>query len=770
LAETLNDVLNGYSLPTLTTLAGLNNLAVKDGKAKSVYVYLLAEFFGNRGHIQKVYRELQPVEREVVDTLMHQKGYASAIAIERRLSSNKLIESLAKKRPYTAYNQPDFNKTVPQRFEDVMARLLVKGLVFGVRQLNSYNQPALMDFNQVQEYFIPDAIRSNLPETSSLPSWVPKKIPTPVLIKESSARSFQRDLYFYWSFLRSNPVQLTARGLIPKRNLTSLNETLLFREVIGPGQGENDFPRLVFLRSMLSDLKLIKIDDSVLRISSDSSFFIKTPLERMKTCFEVYKTSQSVDELAWCPNISIGVNAVQAYPTPPLIVDARKIALTAVKPATGWASIDHLLEHMQDVDYEFLFKRVYRGDEFNPYPSYGYPSHPYTPYTNPLGWNFNNLSNNSDGWDQVEGRFIRYILGRSLYWMGLVNLGFSKLEDDLPDFFCLSSMGAWLLSDKQPPEIVSAGGRVILQPNFRITAFDPVSDEILLNLESFCERVSTDRAIEFHLTRASVYAGQQQNWDAKRILVYLSEITGLPVPDNIARTLREWQSLHERVTIYPRVSLLHVAEPEDLEKLSEDPTLKVFLKERPVPDLVILVGRATISKLVNALVKQAWLPILLQAGKKITPGVVEIYPDGQLRFTVPTPDFYLHGHLRRFADSDGQGGYRLSMASIQRAVRNGIQAPEILSEIQKVIIGEIPTVLAQRILAWSGHYGEASLEEVILFQVQNEGILKELFDDPELGRLLHPLEQQSVNYTARVHPKDLPRLRQLLEERGIKSK
>ena len=95
-------------------------------------------------------------------------------------------------------------------------------------------------------------------------------------------------------------------------------------------------------------------------------------------------------------------------------------------------------------------------------------------------------------------------------------------------------------------------------------------------------------------------------------------------------------------------------------------------------------------------------------------------------------------------------------------------APAILAELKQLADREVSVVLEKRILAWSGHYGDAELEETVLVHLRNEDTLHELLEDPELGPLLRPLDDGRTRSTARVRPKDLDRLRMLLEERGIK--
>ena len=309
---------------------------------------------------------------------------------------------------------------------------------------------------------------------------------------------------------------------------------------------------------------------------------------------------------------------------------------------------------------------------------------------------------------------------------------------------------------------------MILQPNFQVTAFDPVSDEVLLNLERFAERVSSDRAVELRLTQSSVYNAQLQGWDIDRIERYLEEITGLPVPENVQRTLEDWQTQHERITIYPEVTLLHAALPGDLDDLEQDQGLKEWITMRPDPSVAVISGQLPNSDFVSALVAKEWLPLISTGDYMEFPRVVEVFQDGLLRFELAEPDFYLQGHLRRFADPVGGYDYRITPASVQRAVLNGMTAPDIIAALAQVAKKDIPPDLENHILAWSGHFGEAAIEEVVLLKMQNDSILSELFADPEIGPLLKPISKAADQAAAIVNPGDLSRLRQLLDEKGIR--
>ena len=242
MVETLNEVLSAYKVATLATMVSFNGLSPSYQKGKDAYLQALVELFSSRQHIQQVYEILLPVEREAVDALIRRSGQMSTYALFHHLGKLRLIDTSGEVKPAFHSGQPDLHQRNPRRLEEIMARLQAYGLVFAVPGRNGYGQEISLDFNLVQEYFIPDDIRDHLPKPAPVSPWRPPGVPAPERIAEGSARTFQRDLYFYWSFVRANPLQLTAKGLVLKRHLTALNETLLLRETIGTGQVENDFP------------------------------------------------------------------------------------------------------------------------------------------------------------------------------------------------------------------------------------------------------------------------------------------------------------------------------------------------------------------------------------------------------------------------------------------------------------------------------------------------------------------------------------------------
>ena len=96
---------------------------------------------------------------------------------------------------------------------------------------------------------VPEAVRRH--SACRAARWPVPKASAPVAATPAlagSARTFQRDLYLYWSYVRDNGVRLTQKDEVQKTDLKKLNATLLVRETLGKGEGELDHLRLRFLR------------------------------------------------------------------------------------------------------------------------------------------------------------------------------------------------------------------------------------------------------------------------------------------------------------------------------------------------------------------------------------------------------------------------------------------------------------------------------------------------------------------------------------------
>ncbi len=774
MADDLLPLLEAYNSAALNQMASFHGLAKKGARSKAETVRLLAGVLAQAQHVKATWADLAPAERAVMEALQRGGGRLSVRALRETLKLQGVLEtprqSARPPLPYASLVAADPLVKNPRRPEDIVARLCLRGLIFDAdsesfrTQSQGGAQLPLRDFGRpVTTVFIPASSRRQLPAPPPLEVVKPAPLAM-AAVSEGSARAFQRDLYLYWSFVRRQPLSLTAKGEPRKAQLKEVNATLLVRAELGKGEGELDHPRLRFVRQLLGGLKLLETSrtTSTVTASDPAGFFALPAAERVQQCFDAWRAGTFWSDLLLLPR-EVRPRAGGFLETgDPGLAKARGQVLEYIAGLAldyDWVPFDELIAQIRGAEYEFLFSR-------RPASSYYYSPHPYSSYGNRLGLDFDGIDSEEEGWDQVEANFIRGVVTGPLLWMGLADLGWLGEADAAPpDGFRLTALGRYVLDLGPQPEIPSEGGRVIVQPNLHIVALDPVVDATLLTLDHFAERLSAERAVEYRLTRASVYAGQQAGWDTPRIKAFLREQTGSELPGNVARTLDEWQAQHERIVLYPRVTLAHGL-PAALDTLAQSKQAASLVAARLTPELARLTGAAAIPGVVQALGEAGSLPVVTAPGTAPA-AAVEANADGELRLLARQPSLYLHGHLAAFADPAGDDRYALSAATVGRALRAGLTAPQIAARLQAVHRGPVPAVLLKRIRAWARHYGAAALEPVTLLQMRDAATLKELMADPDLAPLLQPFQPSPAKALARVRPQDVEKLRTLLAERGV---
>ncbi len=772
MAELLSEILDQYEFSTLQVLLNFNGLKNQGRLNKAELIRTLVTVLVDPEQVAGKVGRLSAAEREVLVVLQRHSGEASRGAILRRLRDLNLLDAGITRHDINSSQQPDYRHAGSRYLDEILAFLQALGLIFGRQAPDPWGRTTNLTFRLTLSYLIPPELRPLLPPPPPPPPAL-ESLQPPAQVLESSARIFQRDLYIYWSYVDRNRPELIAKGLLAKRHLTAINETLLQHETIGTGKGEADFPRLMFLRIMLTQLELIEAKDFNLVSRPAENFFGLEPSERIRRTYEAYLAGRLFNELPLFHSVS-SYSGESLVPVPDRLVAARRHIMAALALARGWTHVNSLCEYLHEYQYEFFLPRTFRGETINS--SYYYaPTHPYTASGNPLGWewSFPTTFDEAEGWQRIEKPLIAWQVTAPLFWMGLTDLGVRALKVKKtesaappdPDCFQLTTAGRWLLAGGAAPEIPVEGGQVVVQPDFTILAFDPISDVVLYRLEQFARRVSAERAILFRLSQQSVYAGQLAGWDAPRILAYLEELSHQPLPANVARTVTDWQTVHERIRVHPRVNVLH-ATAADLDALAAAPKTAGLLAHRVAPEVVLLPAEQKLAALKRQLVERGWWPVISSPSDALPARSVQLDAEGRLTFLQARPGLYLRAHLARFAEPE-EDAYRLTPASIRRAANAGLPTAQVVTELERVLTQPVPAELAQRLLAWSGFFGQVDAEAMTVVRFKNAAALKEFQRNPQVNDLLRPLRPDDAQRLALVRPKDMEKLRRLMAELGV---
>jgi Helicase conserved C-terminal domain len=656
-------------------------------------------------------------------------------------------------------------------FEQAVRHLLSLGLLFWGRQTNFAGRDytsGIHDGVLIVPYAVQTALLSfwdaeehTLARTSSLSYDV-----------GDGARSLQRHLYLYWSFVASQRegLALLGNGLLTRASLRALLEHLPLTSSGEQVRLETDLPHLLFLRQLLIQLGLLHERRSFLYATDAEPFFSQPLLTRARLCFHFYKEDSFWNEMLFLPEVNVRPGPAPLESAQEEVVHARQIVLERLlrEPAEEWNEITTLIARTKIHAPYLLFPR-----------QYGPRAERYSSGSNPYGWDFRlrrGWLTHREGWHMVEGGFIRTILSGPLYWLGIVELN----REENPTSFRLLPTAMTLMSEQTPVDDEQSWGRLIVQPNFELVALAPVSELLLVRLDHFAERVSLELIAQYRLTKASVTRAIQHGLHAEQIQQELEQATGGDIPQNVRYSLLEWERQARRVELWQHSTLLEVAEPSLLDQLFADASLRPFLGRRLSP-LIAEVLPGHLETLQNLLWSQDFLPALTSAHDTFLPpeeSVVpticgepqwHLLPNGLLQPIYNVLNLYLVAEAERFCERDIDTGWlRLSQISLQKALEQGLELDIILAFLERFSEAGIPGSLKIRLKLWGAGYGAQSqvyVEKAPLLRLSAQ-VLQDVLADPEMSALLGT-EVEQPSRLIRVEPENLERVLELLRDRGF---
>jgi hypothetical protein len=751
------ELLRPYSLASLEAAAVARGIETK-GKTKGKLVQLLARTLYDADTIANLLAELTPSERDLLDRVVLLEGEVLTASLRHQLGSEGAIDSPDLDRVNA---DPTVTNKTRGRFEDIVARLGVRGLLFAVN-VGPYRQQVELG-NLGQYLYIPQGVMRHIP----VPIHAVEISPSPTADDLADRDVLLRDLYLLVAAVRDEPVPLSTRGQIPKRHLIRLDG--LFRRPEGAAQvrSEWDLGRLPLLRALVEDLQLVHEGTRGLTAGDDVlSFLTKTPGLRQRRLFDAYLRTKRWSELSRIQDVSI---SPRANMTGPKIVAARKTVVDEVGelPTDQWIEIAHLVDRIRRRAFEFLVERNWQYSHYYYGSSYYSDPEPYWG-SNSLGLSFNAKdAGESIDWDRIEGGFIRGVV-EALHWLGVLDLG--SMDDEAPSVFRLTETGSRLLRGEVPASTPTRPN-VVVQPNFQVLAFEPTGEDILYTLDRIAQRVRAEQVVEYYLTRAAIYDAQRSGMEIGDVIGFLDRVGATPLPQNVRRSLEEWGAGHQRVVVRPGVAALQAGDERILDGLFADPEVAPLLGER-VSGTVVLVPVANLETVRQQLVAKPAhpLPALTEGNDALRGACLRIDAEGRVTFLQPVASMYVRAALRPFADEEADGSVRITPASLRRAVdtardHSSRTAEEIITTLERLHAGPLPEEVRALVRRWAKEWGRGAIAQVALLQVENEEIMRGLLEDADLRPHLQAVPGNPV--LATIPPKDVSYVRALLKERGM---
>lgn len=747
----------------------------KDAKTyKQENVKYLATLLPHPNRVLKELQQLDRAELVALTRLAEKNGRMSAVRLQSLLKTETGLLRETTFSKSDTYNQdgqrhalpeanPDYKNT--PSFPDLIARLTCKGLLFSEQPLDS--NKTTIDLVHGRIIFLPDYTLEQL-KNITLPKLTNPAEITPEHIISGSSTLFVRDLSRYGRYLQNKQtLNLTSQNVLYKDDLKALAAQMSFPVSLKSGVKETDNGRIYFLRRLLPKVGLAeqRYYEQPLTAVGNAPFWQLDIPDRIQLAFRAWHNQGAWNELPQLHHYKRGTYILSDAPKE--LVKARKTVLDQIKAlGKGWMSIHELIEDIKDVHYGFLFPKRHTGNNSWYYNNYR-ETHPYVGGNNPYDITFDNIRNESDGWDKVEADFINHIIAGPLFWMGLVDLNYDSKApaQDLRgnihiDGYRLTDMGLWLLGMGNKPVASSESGNLVIQPNFEIMMMAPFADEALLILDQFADvHKETKHVITYELTRLSVYRGQKQGWQAPRIAQWLDQNSSLPLPQNVQRTLDEWDALHNRIVIHPHTTLIETADSDTTQQIKESIPNGRF----PAPTIVI--APTTGKKIATQLRNAGWLPIITHSKQTTAPNSVQIEQNGRITFLHPTPSIYAKGIIYPLSSETGDGRI-LTETQIKAAISDGQTYEQISKNLHSIHVGPISKPLLIKLKAWSKYYGDAHQESLILIEFENPKVYQELLSDPDLTPYLTPFPANG-RFLATIHPLHIETVHALLAERGV---
>ncbi len=762
--STLKDLLGNYVANVLKQIAREHELDVTS-KNKRATVELLVKRLAEREEVERALTRVGHAEREILGLAQRAGGEVATSALEKTLKKSRSLAAPRKRDPWQMYEpiKGDPKYRGKPTLEDAAAHLALIGLAFAREVAGASYGKQVIGWELGRYLVIPEEIRGVLPSFAESGQ---TSVSEPTRIVPGSARNLQRDLSRYWSFVRrEGKLDLTVQGWVYKKIATELGKALGWNDK--SRLDEKDHSYFFFLRKMLEALDLAhgtKADEwgnliaADFTASDEHTYWAQPPAGRVQQAFAAYLDATTWNELR-VPPAAYGMD--HRRPAPKELKSARRIVIEKIKKrgAGSWVALEDLIQDVRLGNYEFLFPRDKRNQ-----PYYGYPGNYSTPYyqpNNPYGVTYNKITDEASGWDQVEGAIITHIITGPLHWLGLIDVGF---DGDRPIAYRLTPLGAWLLGLGAELHIAQEGGRIVVQPNFQIVAMEPIAENVLMTLDEFAQFEGGDRALTYGLTRESVYRGQRAGWDAARIITYLEDATRTPLPQNVRRSLEEWQALHERITIRRGISLLQAEDVAALDELFANATLAHKLGRRVGPNVALTSENA--ASLNTALRDAGWLTVFTRRDQTDAPGSVTTDENGSVTFVHRTPSIYAYEGIEPFTEQIDVRHARITPASVAAAAQQGLVVPAMIERLRQVHRGEIPARMMIRLKAWGKYFGRAKLGTLTLIEFRDEQARSELLDDAELKPYLERFEAGN-RPLALVRAGALERVKGLLAERGV---
>lgn len=544
------------------------------------------------------------------------------------------------------------------------------------------------------------------------------QIAEPSHIIAGDTSNYLRRLFLVWSDVRRSPAKRLKAGSMGKRDLKRIANQMGLNT-------DEDLQRIVWLDAMLRAMHLLNIDDTQITAVDTKAamhFWTQSTLRKMPDLIKAY-VNHEYDLPLLVDNIRMySYYEIELRPSS----EIRKDVLKILEQLAGgkWLPYHVLSKFALPADHGALTL------EEATYRSLSYRA------TYSTNQRQSRLSQLLQVLDETAFLLILYELAE----LGIVELGYDEQPKPGQPPIAIQ-LSAWMQAhyQKLPPPEKQQQGQIIIQPDFQVLCMGPVPLGELATVENCALREKLDESvISYRITKESVYTALQRGENATDIITGLEDISGQPVPQNIQRTLREWEGQHHRIVLHKSITILQVDNSDLLNTLREDAIAGPLITS--IDEHTAWVQNQHLTKLEDRLMTLQHLASFSEDEQSDMNNSL-LWDDGHLRTRHPLPSLFVTATLRRFAENSDHGiVWDINQASVKKAANQGMDATDVLNQLQMMTGSPVPEAWVKRIKGWMGYFGVAQSAPVRLLRLKQREKLSELRQaDARFAQWLQPL-------------------------------
>lgn len=540
--RTLRQCLLDTYLVRLRAIARFWDVDLQNTRQRDVAIEL-SEALSNPEAVERAWRDLPDEQREALAALLADDGLMPRRVFARQWGEIRVMGPgrMEREKPWRELISP-------------AEGLWYRGFIF-----RGFAQGPEGAYEVV---FVPPGLLKHLPKPDASPPQVTlEPTPAPANVHAAGAALLDDACTLLASVQNEHP-QLTVEDDWPRRHADRLLQRL----------HDDDPERFAFLHHLARRLGWLRVDESR-QLSLDPepvTTWLQQPAhQQRRALFRAWRDDPTWNDLFHVPSLRPeNPDAWQNAPLPTRKAFLEHLAAAHQAldaPPGSWHRLDDLVAAVKTVD-----------------PDFQRPDGDYTT------WYIQDAETGAylsgfESWEAVEGQLIRYLVTRPLAWLGLVEVGYDDEEE--PAAFRLTAGGAIALELIEPPDVpepapltLRPGFLLHVPPNRRYERFQ-------LARVSRWER--TGDPFVYRLTPSSLRRARQQGISAGRVLEFLAEVTGQPVPRYVEAAVTRWEARGAEARL-ERAVVLRLTDEDLMTEVSSSPRTGRFIRQRVGPKAALV--------------------------------------------------------------------------------------------------------------------------------------------------------------------------------------